>query len=275
MTITAYPSDKNYTLGRGRLFFSRFTPAQIAAGIAVDTQPEGELYFGNTPALTATSATEKLDHFDSDEGVKVKDDSVQLSFDRTGTFSCDNISKENLALLFLSAAGAATVSQGSATASVYVTPAVKRGRFYQIGITSGLPMGVRKVSNVVVKSGSPGFATTVAQATNYEIDEELGRIRILPAAPGIPDDTILQITYDLAATTTETIISGSQSIYGSLYFQATNPKGKLRDYLWPYVELAPDGDFALKGDDWQNMNFNFEVLKKGSLEACYITARPT
>lgn len=263
MPITSDLGGKNYTLGRGKLYGSRFTPAQVAAGIVAATMPQGELYFGNTPGIALNSSEETLDHFDSDSGVRVKDDSVSLQFDAGGSFQCDNISKENIALLLLSD-GAGTVTQSSATAATYVTPAVKRGMFYQIGQTSSLPSGVRAVSNIIVKKGSPGFATTVTQSGNYEVDEALGRVWVLPESPDIPDDTILQITYDAAAGTRDQIISGSTAIYMALHYIADNPRGVNRDYLWPLVKITPDGDYDLKGDDWNTINFTFEVLKKAS-----------
>ena len=272
MPITSDLGGKNYTLGRGRLYFDRFTPAQVAAGITAATKGEGELYFGNTPELSMASSEEVLDHFDSDEGVRIKDDSVSLQLDRTGSFTTDNISVGNLALYFLSD-GAGTVLQVAAVASTYETGAVKRGRFYQVGATQSLPGGVRNISNVVVKKGV-GFVTTILQPTNYEVDEALGRIYIIPGAPDIADATLLQITYDLAATTRDQIMSKSTSIYGSLRFVANNPKGANRDYYFPYVKLAPDGDYALKGDDWQSMTFSFEALRKSTnMETLYIDGR--
>ena len=57
-------------------------------------------------------------------------------------------------------------------------------------------------------------------------------------------------------------------------FVANNAAGYNDDYYWPYVKLSPDGDFSLKGDEWLNMTFNFEVLKRDSLvERQYITRR--
>lgn len=271
MPITSDLGGKNYTLGRGRLYFDRFTPSQVAAGISASTRGEGERYFGNTPELSMTSAEETLDHFDSDQGVRTKDDSVSLQLDRTGSFTTDNISVENLSLYFLSD-GAADVTQSAATAAEFVIEDAKQGLFYQIGATPANPSGVRSISNVVVKSGV-AFADTVTQAGNYEVDEVLGRIYILPGST--IDNEDIEVTYDVAATTREQVISKSQSIYGALRFVADNPKGKNRDYYFPYVKLAPDGDYALKGDDWQSMSFSFEALKKATnIESLYIDGRP-
>ena len=276
--ITADLGGKNYTLGRGKLFFDRFAPSVVAAGITAATRGIGELYFGNTPELSQSSDEETLDHFDSDAGIRTKDDSVSLQLNRTGSFTCDNISAANLALLFLSD-GVGTVTQVSATASTYVILGARPGFFYQIGASESLPAGVRDISNVAVGKGvAPGYATSVLAADNWQVEEATGRIYILPGSTDIPDaagaGTDIQVTFDLAATVREQIISKSTSIYGALRFIADNPKGKNRDYYWPYVKLAPDGDFNLKGDDWMSMGFTFEQLKKGSnIEALYIDGR--
>lgn len=275
MPITSdYSGGKNYTLGRGEVFFNRFSAAVLAAGLTAASKGEGERYLGNTPDFSMSASEEKLDHFDSDHGIRTKDDSVTLQLDRTGTIGCDNVIGPNLGLYFLSAAGETTLTQTSGTAATYLTGAVKQGRFYQVGEDATLPTGVRKISNVIVKKGAPGFATTVTQPGNYEVDEDLGRILILPGSTDIPDDTALQITYDRAASTRTQVISSSESVYGTLRFVSMNPKGIKKDYYFPYVKLSPDGDFNLKGDDWQKMQFNFEALKRGNLEALYIDGRP-
>lgn len=270
MPITSDLGGKNYTLGRGRLFFDRFTPAQVAAGIAAATQGEGERYFGNTPDMSFASSEETLDHFSSEGGIRVKDDSVSLQFDRTGSFATDNIDAKNLALLFLSDA-VNTVTQASAVGSLWTVTA-SPGLFYQIGSSPSLPTGVRGISAVTVNKGA-GFSTLVNAAGNYEIDEVLGRIYVLPGSTDIPAGTPIQVTYTAAANTREQIISKSQAIYGALHFVADNPKGANRDYLMPYVKLSPDGDFNLKGDDWQSMSFSFEVLNKGNLAGVYVDGR--
>lgn len=266
MPLTADLGGKNYTLGRGRVFFDRFAPNVVVSAL---TRGDGERYLGNTPEFSTTSESEDLEHFDSDSGVRVKDDAVQLTLSRSGTFTCDNIDSENVALFFLGAAS--TVTQTSATAEVEVIEDAKRGRFYQLGVSESLPAGVRNIKNVVIKKGgAPTWGTTVTQVGNYEVDEARGRIYIEADAPDI-NTADIQITYDREASTREQIVSSSNSIYGSMRFVADNPKGPNRDYFFPYVKLAPDGDYNLKGDEWQQMGFTFEVLKKSSnVDAVYI-----
>ena len=253
------PDGKNYTLGRGKLYFDPF-----AAGTQTLT---GQRYFGNTPEFSTSSDSEELEHFDSDNGVNVKDDSVTLSNTRSGSFTTDNINLDNVALFFLGAKS--TLTQTALTAQSE-TRAVKRGRFYQLGLTDTNPTGYRFLNNVVVKIGS----TVVAAANNFELDLDTGRIYIEAGAPDITEGAQLAITYDVKAYTQDRVISSSNEAVGALHFESTNPKGKLFDYDWPYVKITPNGDFSLKsGDDWQTIPFNVEFLKKGSLETVYITSR--
>jgi len=268
MPINADLNGKQYVLGKGRIFFDRY-PTGVALTAA--TQGLGERYIGNTPEFTTSSSSENLDHYDSDSGIKVKDDSVQLSFDRTGKLVTDSISTENLALLFLGERS--TITQTAST-GLTTTVTAKRGMFYQLGASESLPQGVRKVTSVVVTKGA-GFSTPVTMAGNYQIDEDLGRIYIEDDAVAINDEAI-RITFNTLASTREVVISGSTPIYGALRLVSDNPKGANRDYFFPYVKLAPDGDYALKGEEWQQIGFQFEILKKASsVEAAYVDGRAT
>lgn len=58
----------NYTLGRGKVYFARFTSGQV---------PGPFRYIGNTPEFNLTIELETLDHFSSDEGIREKDDSCR------------------------------------------------------------------------------------------------------------------------------------------------------------------------------------------------------
>lgn len=271
MPITKDLGGKQYTLGRGRVFFDRF-PNNIA--VTALTRGDGERYLGNTPEFSTSSESEDLEHFDSDSGVRVKDSAVQLTLNRSASFVCDNISSENIALYFLGDATSLTQASAAGVSEIMPSANIKRGRFIQLGVTELRPSGIRSITNVTIRKGA-GFTTVIPLSGNYEIDEARGRIYIEPTSPDIPDNTSIQITYDVQATTREQVVSKSQSIYGSLRFVADNPTGPNRDYFYPYVKLSPDGDYNLKGDEWLQMGFTVEVLKKSSnVDAVYIDGQP-
>lgn len=357
--------DMNYVVGRGRLFFGQFRTGTRT--------PRGQLYFGNTPSLSLSQSEDTLDHYSSEGGVRVKDASVSLQNDSSGSFQCDNISLPNLALWFrgyqttnveagsgyatgtitlanaapvagdkvtiggqdivfvaadpsgmevliggtiaatatnlanfindMSTAFAVTatvagavvtlhaVAPGSAGNSItlaktFATGAnctvsgatltggtdatetlsnVERGRWYQLGVETALPQGVRRIGSVTI---------TGVSADSFVIDADAGRIFINEDATDIVDGDDLAVAYGVKAGVDDIVVSRTDTIEGEMTFIANNAAGSNDDYFWPYVKMMPDGDFSLKGDEWLNITFNFEVLKRDSLvERQYITRR--
>lgn len=268
-------NGKKYVLGKGRLYFDQFAP-----GSKLST---GERYLGNSPELSTTQSQDTLDHIDADQGLNVKDESITISNELTGAFALDSIDMQNVALWFGGIVENAVVA--AATAIVEPDTMVKLGTWFQLGRSADQPQGTRKVDNVVISTVVPGAtpsdpvvvtALTADQvAANFEIDLEGGRVYIEPKAPDIEADTVLRFTYDQEALTSEVVIGRGDEVRGSLRFIANNPKGENKDYYWPYVKITSNGDYALKGDSWQQMSFNFEVLKRDdSTERVYITNRP-
>jgi hypothetical protein len=256
----AFP-DKNYTFGRYRVYFDKFAPGTKT--------PTGQRYFGNTPELSLASESENLDHFDADNGVRVKDDTMLLELTRNGSFTTDHISPDNLAAFFLGESS--VVNQVLAAGVTYDINAPVKNRRYQIGANSAAPAGVRGISTVSVASNPAG--TVYTEGTDYTVDLETGGLTILPGSTIAGN---IRVTYTATATTYNRIVSAdSASIYGSMFLESRNPKGDKQDYFFPYVELRPDGDFELKGEEWQTLPFSFDVLKlDDNTAAVYINGRP-
>ena len=241
----------NYVLGKGRIYFDRFLPNTKT--------PTGNFrYLGNTPGFTISQDSETLDHFSSEGGIRVKDDSVTLEQNMSGTLSCDNISADNMALWFGGTAQPETQASGSSL--TYAIPTARKGYTYFIGATAADPMGDMNLSSLTVtQGGSP-----VAASGNYEVDLKTGKLDILDNAVNITEGSALTVTYGLAAGTRTIVIENGESIYGSLRFMADNPKGINRHAILPYVGLTSNGDFAFKGEEWMQMQFNLEVLQLNS-----------
>lgn len=251
----------NYTLGRGELHFDRFTnPVAMTLG--------GERYLGNSPEFSATIESENLDHYNSDRGVREKDESIVLQTNRTASFITDNISPENLALFFFGTSEIFATT--GATVSDEPLNDVKLGLTYQLGMSPTNPSGLRNVTGVTVSKG----VTALVLNTDYTLDAELGRITLLATSATVHDGDDLTVDYTHASATRERVISGSQAVGGALRFISYNPQGKRYDWYMPYVKLSPNGDFTLKGDEWQQIPFTVEILKKPGYEAIYIDGRP-
>lgn len=261
-----FPDNKNYTLGRGRIYFGRFLPGTRT----VDSG--GLRYVGNTPEFNLSSDSDQLDHYDADGPTRVKDDSALLELNRSGTLITDHISPDNLALLF---GGVATVvEQAAITDGEATLEGVRRGHRYQIGRTAQNPAGVRGVEITAVTAG----AAPLVEGVDYRFDGETGGFYILPGSTVVDEDGTVdvEITYSAPAVSYHQVTSGDNAqIEGELFYEATNSKGARFDYLMPYVTLRPEGDFALKGDEWQQIPFAIEVLKlNDSTEAIYTNGRP-
>lgn len=251
----------NYVLGKGKVFFSRYDQDKKPIG--------GERFIGNCPEFNLTSSSDKLDHFSSTGGLKIKDASVTLQVNRSGGFVTDNIDADNLSLFFTGEkATIATTSQTGATTTVIA----RKDQYYQLGQTAANPSGVRKVSNVVLKlTASP---QTIIPASDYTVDLALGRVYIKPTAT-ITEGQQYTFTFDVATSTASRVISKSQSVYGAIRFIADNPQGQNQDYFLPLVELSPDGDYNLISDDWTQIGFTMEALKlDDNTESIYIDGRP-
>lgn len=253
--------NPNYTLGRGRVLFARFNTG---------TQVPGPFrYIGNTPEFNLTIESETLDHFSSDEGIREKDDSVPLQVTRTGTLICDDIQAENVALFFFGETDLLTTT--AATGLTENFTGVLKGMFYQIGLTPTNPVGVRGVTNVVVKSNPSG--TTFVAGTDYKVDLARGMIEILEGG-SIAANANITVTYNVSATTQERILSGSEPVEGAMRYLENNPRGLNRDVFMPYVKITPNGDLTFKGDEWRQLPFAIEVLKPASAEAIYQNGQP-
>lgn len=253
-------ANKQYVLGRGELYFDPF--------VANTTTKTGERFIGNVTAFSFTIESESLDHFDSTQGIRQKDDSVLLEVNRTGTLTTDNINKENMGLFILG--DYSTQVQTSGTVTDESIGAVKQDRYYQVGVSPSNPTGVRSISAVTVKVG----ATTKTVTTDYTVDLTLGRVYIVVGG-GIADDDVVLVTYTKAAVSREVIKSASgATIDGALKWVAKNPKGPVRDVYFPSCRLSPNGEFQLLGDEWQAMSFNIDIQKlNDATESIYIDGR--
>lgn len=253
---------RNYTLGRGKVYFGRFEAGSL--------QTNEFRYVGNTPELNLTIESEELDHFSSDEGIREKDDSIALEVNRSGSMVCDDIQAENLALFFFGSAASLTIA--GATDETEDFDGVTPGLTYQLGVTASDPVGVMGVENVVVESNPSG--TTYVLDTDYTLDTDSGTVTILTTGSIAADDDIT-ITYDIVASTRTRILSGSTAVEGAMKFIQSNPTGRDRVYTLSRVKISPNGDFALKGDEWQQIPFSFEALLPGDgREAIYIDGAP-
>ena len=257
----------NYTLGRGKLYFARFAPGTRT--------PLGERYIGNTPEFSLTIENEELEHFSSDGGIREKDDSIALEVTRSGSFSTDNIDPDNVALFFFGAKS--TVVEAGGTISNEVHASVEQGLYYQLGQSETRPSGARGIApdttaTPITVTADDTAGTVFVEGDDYTVDVATGRLYIVPGG-AITDGTSLLVDYTIRASSRARVISGATPVEGAVRFVADNPKGANLDYYFPYVQIAPNGDYALKAEEWQTIPFSLEVLKLADREAIYLDGR--
>jgi len=257
--------NQNLTLGKGKVYFEPFDPGT--------TVGHGEIYLAQTTEFGYSVAAEQLDGYDADEGINVLLEQVLTQVDVTGSLQTQDISMEKINL-FLLGAGVQTKTVVSATGSTQTLTDVRLGRYYQLGVSSGSPAGLPKLTVTAVTKGGTAVPATANWVQTAE-DIELGRIFILPNAAAVLADDELVVTFNVAASTREAVVSKDQQIRGALRFVSSNPAGANRNYYFPLVNMSPDGDYALKGSEWQSMGFRFTALKRDSAtERVYVDGRP-
>lgn len=254
-------TTNNYTLGRGEVHFARFLPGTRT--------PDGFYYIGNTPEFSLTIESETLDHFSSDGGIREKDDSIPLEVTRTGSLTTDNISPENVALFFFGTNS--IITQTTVAAAPETLNNVKPGHSYKLGVTPSSPVGVFGINPTgltVAKVGTPNVP--LAANTDYLIDLDAGIITLLDTSTIVLAGDEVIVTYGLRASTRTRVISGSEPVEGAMIYRSFNPKGDNAVFYLPYVKITPNGDYALKGDEWQQIPMSIEVLKSSAtVEAIY------
>lgn len=102
------PDPENYTLGKGVVYFDK---KNLTTGLY-----SGERDLGNSPEFSFNIALEKLDHFSSRSGIKAKDKTITSQVTPGVTFTLDELSKENFALLTLGEVSSVQQSAGAASA---------------------------------------------------------------------------------------------------------------------------------------------------------------
>lgn len=254
----------NYVLGRGKVFLSRLDPTT--------KEPLGFRYIGNTPEFSLTIEQEELEHFSSDAGIREKDDSISLQVTRSGSLSTDNIVPDNVALFFF---GSKSVVADAGEAIVNEShTGVQQGYYYQLGMSVTRPSGARGLAGgsvaPVVTDGTG--VTTYNETTDYTVNLATGQLYIVPGG-AIADGSDILVDYTILASTRDRVVSGSQPVECAIQFIAENAKGADLDYYMPYAQIAPNGDYALKGDEWQSIPFSLEVLKRDDREAIYCDGR--
>jgi hypothetical protein len=124
--------------------------------------------------------------------------------------------------------------------------------------TSGL---VFDVTQVAISDSATG-ATVSTKTTDFVVDSATGRVKIV-AGGALEDETEDYVVEFAVLADSYTTIRGfnETSIEGRLRFVSDNPEGENREVFIHRLDLTPEGDVAMIGEEWQILPFVGEILK--------------
>jgi hypothetical protein len=251
----------NFVLGAGKVYFARLSGGVLG----------GERLIQETPDLSYSVATERVQQYSSDGATAELVVDVPTKVTRSGKFACRDISAYNLALWTLATAGTQSTTAGAVTDDpVNAGVAVAADTYYQLGLTAKPHVGVRAITSFALKTG----ATTYDIDDDYTVNLTTGRLYIPVGSAAI--GAIVTADYNTTdASWDEVVSSDAGAPEGALRFIADNTHGDNIDYYFPSVVLGGDGDNALKSrSDVQELGFGFSIKKPTSGAAVYIDGRP-
>lgn len=287
-TGQANPSD--YIIGRGIIYFASVN----SSGFPLEFRD-----LGNAPEFSATLESEKIEHQSSRQGLKQTDKEVVVSLSASITFTLDEINFDNLAL-FLS--GSTKEYSQAATAVVGVenmvlsTPDAARpelalGRWYDLYVRADMSTGAaypgdatdERVYNI---NSSPAVAIeydiggtpTTLPTTDYVVDLVMGRIFIIDNAANraafISGGALVKNTCNVDFTPTATTMQEVQGltasdISGALKFIQKNAADRSvqTEHQFHAVTLSAEGDLALIGDEFVQMQFSGSAESREAVDA--------
>jgi hypothetical protein len=221
----------NILLGRGKVYFDRFTDAGVQTG---------EIFLGNTPTFELTPASEDIKKYSSATAAAPLICSDVLRVTVGIRIVGDEFSKENLAMALFGTVGSYTQSTaGVVDESITV---VEQGRFY--------PTLYRGLTAVVVTTDPAG--TTYTVDVDYTVDAVSGRIYIVPGgaiAASAAEDILVDYTYATQALEATRGLTAT-SVKGRIRFIGDPARGpKLECIVWR-ASVRSDGAISFIGDEY-------------------------
>ena len=160
MAHTPLTKVENLVLGRGICFFAPFD---------ADGLPMGERDLGEVSELTVAITSEIESYYSSRTATRKKIREWVTQVDFAGTFTANDMSAENLALIMAGSATTATQAATPVTNERILN--AEANREYQLGTSTTHRSGVRNVTSVTVKLYELANAAARANTTAYAVGD--------------------------------------------------------------------------------------------------------
>ena len=212
----------------------------------------GLLDLGNVINPSISPATENLEHFTSRFGTRRRDRREQTQRSYSISFTLDEFSPENLALVFSAGSGDPTAL--AQTAQTDFTEDIT------VVLNRGIRLTYRKVSNVTI-----GDAHGVEGET-FRVDCKAGIITFL-SGHTFENGEVVTVEYDAAAISgwqlNPGVMTGIQQL-DSVVFLMIGVDGNVHEWNFISATLDVEGDLSFPDADWASVGFVIDVLDDGS-----------
>jgi hypothetical protein len=268
LTNGGTPTSQNYEIGRGKLLLDVFESG-AATGSFVDR--------GNCSAFALSMEENTLDHTSSLEGLATKDVTVTLDKSIKGSFTLEEITKENLQIFFSADMGTVVQTATDITDGLLTISAQAVGKWFKLydGAANLLDrtapnLPVFDITSPVLTDNAG--STTYVLGTDYEIDLKFGLIRLLTTGAlsggltaGKLDFAKDAKTYDKVRMLNVTTVNARLQFLGEDAYT-----GKKKLLFLNKVKLIASGDAAQISDEWSQVTLEFTVEK----DVTYDSASP-
>ena len=226
----------------------------LVGGVTVLIKEDGGTNYkdlGNVTNFQFSTDKDTLKHYTARSGRRILDREIVTREELSMTFNVEELNSIEILKKVLNGGAISNNTQGSVTLRSNVLT-VEKGLWQKLDR--------KKVSNVVVSKNS----VTVA-ATNYEIDADLGLIRVKPSSSLTDGDTI-EVEFDAEAMTTDEsqVFSPLGNTAGTITLDCVIVKVKDNEGNFHYFEsdsatLTSSGPLSINDTDWSNVAFSISV----------------
>ncbi len=239
------PSPDNLLLGRGKVYFNRFTTAGAAIGYRAA---------GNIETFELTTTDETKDRYESMTHQSSLYKQVPVRRTVSLKIKGDEFNEDNLALALMGDV-VPLVQAGAPVVGEVLTMNATPGLIYRTALLG-------PIATVTVSKGN----VALVAGTDYQVlDPNVGLIQLLTGAPGFQPGDQLTVGYTptayTAATGPKKVTGGTEGkIEGAVLFvgdPTTGPKQMVE--VW-HVTLKPDQAIGLIADDFATYGLAMTVL---------------
>lgn len=238
MTRASANYTDNIVIGAGEVFVDLLDS---------DGDTTGERYVGDSVGMTLTSTEERAQVFSGDGPTARKLVDAVTQRDFAGTLALHDQSMENLALMLQGENPADEADAATAVTDEEIT--VKKGRWYQLGVSDTKRMGYLAVDATAAKTvvTNADASTTYDATDDYVLDAGRARLYIVPGGD-IADDATIKVDYTPIAGKHERAQTKTppEQIEAAVRYVEFAANGRGRNVYIRRCNIGSAGDFQLK-----------------------------